>query len=149
LHHAFSDETSLVETGSVILGGTKGFGFDLHQQYFHKSVILILDHDKRFTKGIILNRPSSTTMTFPDAPNDTWKIWWGGDVAGLGAPEDSREINCLHCLVPKTGGVMSTSERLSMSVVGTLQMTTLEAAREIVKAGEATVDDFWTFVGGP
>ena len=53
-------ESPLIEQGSVILGGTKQeFGFALRQQYFHKSVMLLLQHDDSFTKGIILNRPSA------------------------------------------------------------------------------------------
>ena len=67
--------TPLIEQGSVILGGTQQeFGFALRQQYFHKSVMLLLQHDDGFTKGIILNRPSAITL-------DGWRLWFGGDVA--------------------------------------------------------------------
>jgi hypothetical protein len=54
------DSGKVVERGAVILGGVEqDFGFGLRQQYFHKAVILVLDHDENtFTKGIILNRPS-------------------------------------------------------------------------------------------
>jgi hypothetical protein len=54
------DSGKVIEKGAVILGGVEqDFGFGLRQQYFHKAVILVLDHDEnRFTKGIILNRPS-------------------------------------------------------------------------------------------
>ena len=56
-------ECPLIEQGSVILGGTEQkFGFALRQQYFHKSVMLLLQHDKFFTKGIILNRPSALEL---------------------------------------------------------------------------------------
>jgi hypothetical protein len=48
-------ETPLIEQGSVLLGGTKQtFGFALRQQYFHKCVLLLLEHSATFTKGIIL-----------------------------------------------------------------------------------------------
>jgi hypothetical protein len=55
------DSGKVVERGAVILGGVEqDFGFGLRQQYFHKAVILVLDHDENtFTKGIILNRPSN------------------------------------------------------------------------------------------
>jgi hypothetical protein len=54
------DSGKVIERGAVILGGVEqDFGFGLRQQYFHKAVILVLDHDENtFTKGIILNRPS-------------------------------------------------------------------------------------------
>jgi hypothetical protein len=54
------DSGKVIEKGAVILGGVEqDFGFGLRQQYFHKAVILVLDHDENtFTRGIILNRPS-------------------------------------------------------------------------------------------
>jgi len=57
------DSGKIIEKGAVILGGVEqDFGFGLRQQYFHKSVILVLDHDDKFTKGIILNRPSDRLL---------------------------------------------------------------------------------------
>ena len=42
---SFVYETPLIERGTVILGGTQqDFGFALRQQYFHKSVMLLLQH---------------------------------------------------------------------------------------------------------
>ena len=46
-------ECPLSEQGAVILGGTKqAFGFPLRQQYFHKTVMLLLQHDDSFTKNV-------------------------------------------------------------------------------------------------
>ena len=77
------DSGKVIEKGAVILGGVEqNFGFGLRQQYFHKSVILVLDHDEHtFTKGIILNRPSDRMME--DDINDglKWRVWFGGDVS--------------------------------------------------------------------
>ena len=71
----FVYESPLIEQGTVLLGGTKqAFGFGLRQQFFHKCVLLLLQHDEGFTKGIILNRPSALTL-------DGWRLWFGGDVA--------------------------------------------------------------------
>jgi len=71
-------ETPLLEQGSVVMSAvpkaepsTRGHG--LRQQYFHKCMILALEHDKSFTKGIILNRPTAYVL-------DNFKIWCGGDV---------------------------------------------------------------------
>ena len=88
--------TPLIEQGSVILGGTEQeFGFALRQQYFHKSVMLLLQHDEQFTKGIILNRPSALEL-------DGWRVWFGGDVAEggffKGEAVGEKEIVCLHSL---------------------------------------------------
>lgn len=92
------DSGKVIEKGAVILGGVEqDFGFGLRQQYFHKAVILVIDHDEnKFTKGIILNRPSEKVM--PDDVNKgvEWRVWFGGDVQGL----DSilPDIICLHSL---------------------------------------------------
>ena len=64
-------EAALIEQGTVLLGGTKQlFGFALRQQFFHKCVLLLLQHDEQFTKGIILNRPSALEI-------DGWRVWCG------------------------------------------------------------------------
>ena len=63
------DAGKFVETGCVILGGSQmEYGFGLRQQYFHKSVMLVLSQDEKFTKGIIVNRPTSKSL-------DGWRIW--------------------------------------------------------------------------
>ncbi len=92
------DSGKVIEQGAVILGGVEqDFGFGLRQQYFHKAVILVLDHDeKSFTKGIILNRPSNQMMDDNINEGVKWRVWFGGDVQGL----DSilPDIVCLHSL---------------------------------------------------
>ena len=72
----------VIEQGAVILGGVEqDFGFGLRQQYFHKSVILVLDHDENtFTKGIILNRPSDRMLEDDVNTGLEWRVWFGGDV---------------------------------------------------------------------
>ncbi|EOD05915.1 hypothetical protein EMIHUDRAFT_453551 [Emiliania huxleyi CCMP1516] len=134
-------ETPLIERGSVILGGTQQeFGFALRQQYFHKSVMLLLQHDDAFTRGIILNRPSAMEL-------DGWRVWFGGDVAegglfhGNGRAGGTREIVCLHSLTSDA------ATRLSMPVIRGVQYTTLEGAQALVASGEAERSSFWLFVG--
>jgi hypothetical protein len=69
------DAGKFVETGSVILGGSQmEYGFGLRQQYFHKSVMLVLMQDDRFTKGIILNRPTSQHLSTETV--DGWRLWY-------------------------------------------------------------------------
>jgi len=63
------DAGHVIEKGAVILGGVEQeYGFGLRQQYFHKVVCLVLDHDETFTKRIILNRP--TDLLLVDDEND-------------------------------------------------------------------------------
>ena len=75
-------ETPLLEAGCLLLGGTEqDFGFGLRQQYFHKCVLLLTQHDEFFTRGVIVNRPSRRTVR-------GWTVWCGGDVeeGGVFAP---------------------------------------------------------------
>lgn len=47
--------------------------------------MLVLDHDpSKFTRGIILNRPSSKVLVDEDEKGNIvqWKVWFGGDVQG-------------------------------------------------------------------
>ena len=135
-------ESPLIEQGTILLGGTQqDFGFALRQQFFHKCVLLLLQHDDSFTKGIILNRPSAHVV-------DGWRMWCGhGQVAEGGmfvGAENARgtlEMNALHSVE----GPMAT--RLSQRVIKGVSVTTLEGAKELVEAGEATKEDFWVCVG--
>ena len=141
-------ETPLVETGVVILGGTEGFGFALNQQYFHKSVMLVLSHDKSFTKGVILNRPTSVRLATADS-DDEFDVWFGGDVQGLFEDDESRrEINCLHALpMDDETSESSMIKRLSFPIVRGISYTSLDGAQELVRLGLAEVQDFWVFIG--
>ncbi len=69
------DSGTIIETGSIILGGVEqDFGFGLQQQFFHKSVMLIIDHaDTKFTKAVILNRP--TDLCLVDNDGNEWNVW--------------------------------------------------------------------------
>ena len=102
----------VIEQGAVILGGVEqDFGFGLRQQYFHKTVMLVLGHNENeFTKGIILNRPTDMILVDEDEFNDDktrkWRVWYGGDVQGW----DSLmpDIVCLHSLEGKEVDLVST-----------------------------------------
>lgn len=135
-------ESPLIEPGTILLGGTEmEFGFALRQQFFHKCVLLLLQHDSGFTKGIILNRPSALTQ-------DGWRLWCGhGQVAdggifvGADRAMGELEINCLHSLESPM------AERLSTRVIKGVSCTSLEGAKELVAVGEAEHADFYVCVG--
>jgi len=79
------DSGKVIEQGAVILGGVdQDFGFGLRQQYFHKAVMLVLEHDEnKFTRGIILNRPTDIMVRDDLNEGVRWRLWFGGDVQGL------------------------------------------------------------------
>jgi len=132
------------------------------QQYFHKSVILVLEHeDQVFTKGIILNRPTDIILTDEDfvrpdgSPlrsttdkddDDTkkknqWRLWFGGDVQTY--KSGNPELICLHSL--QTEAAMKVSKPVFSNNV--VQFTSFEQAYRLVQDGEASCDDFWLFGG--
>jgi len=136
------DSGKVIEQGAVILGGVEqDFGFGLRQQYFHKAVILVLDHDENtFTKGIILNRPSDRMMEDDVNEGLEWRVWFGGDVQGL----DSLlpDIVCLHSLKGEE------AKEASVPVMKDIQWTSFENAKKLVKKGIASgPEDFWLFAG--
>jgi len=139
------DSGKVIETGAVILGGVEqDFGFGLRQQYFHKTVILVIDHNEnQFTKGIILNRPTDMLLVDENEMEEDkkrkWRVWFGGDVQGW----DSfmPEIVCLHSLQgPEI-------EKVSTQVMKDMQYTTFDDAKKLVKDGLAAPSDFWVFCG--
>jgi len=134
------DSGDVIEQGAVILGGIEQeFGFGLRQQYFHKTVILVLDHSPTFTKGIILNRPTDLTLEDDINPGLEWRVWFGGDVEGLHARHP--DIVCLHSLKDDR------ATKASIPVMKDIRWTTFDNAKKLVKAGIASVSDFWVFVG--
>ena len=104
-------ESPLIEQGTVLLDTAQDTStFALHQQYFHKSLCLLLEHGDGYTKGVLLNRPSGLTI-------DGWRAWFGGDVATggffQGGEDDGleREVTCLHALEGEAAA------RLSLPVI--------------------------------
>lgn len=132
----FVFESPLIEQGTVILGGTKQeFGFAIRQQYFHKSVMLLFEHNDENTKGIILNRPSAYEM-------DGWRVWFGGPVEEGTLFRDSEEIQgeqeimciCLHALDNEM------AENFSVPIIKGVSYTTLQFAQVMVLEGKAKKD---------
>ena len=146
--YAYDAKTS-IETGSIIAAYTPpsspnappgGGSFGLRQNYFHKSVILLLSHDrKRFTKGIILNRPIERTVTYA---NLTWTCSYGGDVQCFDSVNLFPSFVCLHTLRSPE------AQRISIPITGVISWTTIEAASILVKEGKGvTQDDFRVYCG--
>lgn len=132
---------TVIEQGAIILGGVEqDYGFGLRQQYFHKCAILVLDHtERKFTKGIILNRPTDLMLDDDINPGVKWRIWFGGDVQGFNS--GNPEIVCLHSLQNDQ------TLRASLPVMKDIKWTSFESAKRLVKAGAAKASDFWVFCG--
>ena len=133
------DAGDAIEAGNLIISKVEqDFGYGIRQQYFHKSVILILYHDCSFTKGILLNRPNWTTLQ--DEKNYSWPIEFGGEVQGLSS--NTPQLVCLHRL----------SEPMARScsipiIEPDLWSTDFGHAQKLVQRGLATPQDFSVFCG--
>lgn len=154
------DSGKVIEKGAVILGGVEqDFGFGLRQQYFHKTVILVLEHDEnKFTKGIILNRPTDMLLVDDnlsqsgDEKENKWRVWFGGDVQGWDSA--MPDIVCLHSNLNgqnndnnKNNDNKNNSDGNSQVVMRDIQYTSFDDAKRLVKDGHATPSDFWIFCG--
>lgn len=144
----------LIETGSLLLS-TPSNHFALNQQYFHKTVIFIIEHTPLFTKGIILNRPTAFNTVDLEIfsgrsglskdllkSTDQWNVWCGGDCQGINiSPDDPHGIvyTCLHALD-------KFADQSKTVIKGTYQIE-LETARQLVASGKADKDDFLLVVG--
>ena len=132
----------MIKRGSIILGGIEqDFGFGLQQQYLHKSVILVLDHNnKTFTKEVILNCPSN--QTFQDEFERDWQVWFGGDVQSLDEIWSTAELMCLYSLKNESVQEVSTSVYEKE-----IQYCSFKNAVRLVQNGTVSQSDFWTFGG--
>ena len=148
---------------------------DLRQPYFHKAVVLVLDHDPDdFTQGVLLNRASDLVLDGRDIvytdtnehnnnndtndndnndndndnDNDTdssWRIHFGGDIGGW--YEEDPQLLCLHGI--SSEAAMAVSDQVVDGDFGDsdFYLTSHLQAVSLVKAGEATPEMFYTFSG--
>jgi Uncharacterized ACR, COG1678 len=104
------DSGGVIELGSLIVSHpVQDFACGgLRQQWFTKCVVLVVKDDRRFTKGVIVNRNSlsyhvrSSSSFFLNPGERTnnslhqWTVYYGGDVQGIDSPE--TDYTCLHQL---------------------------------------------------
>jgi putative AlgH/UPF0301 family transcriptional regulator len=157
------DAGYLIERGSLVISNvetTLGC-HDLNQPYFHKAVVLLLDHDDtEFTKGILLNRPTDLQLSdedifyldddgIPEEETDTdesnlWHMNFGGDIAGL--YDEKPMIVCLHNVTRKNS-LDGSSDDMNDVVMKDVMVTSHHGARALVGSGDASPEDFFVFFG--
>ena len=135
----FAYSSPVIQQGCVLMA-RPGDTFIDHQQYFHKSAILILKHNADFDRGIIINRPSGFNTRQLGVPGPAWNIWFGGDCEGLRAPHYTGvRTFCLH--------VSDEFAEMSKEVERGVYLIRFDAAQDLVANGRATTDDFMLFFG--
>lgn len=140
--------TPLIEQGSILLSAPSDH-FAIHQQYFHKNVIFLVEHQDHFTKGVILNRPTAFSThdldaaveDFVEEGVDDWNVWCGGDCQGINdrGTQQAVEYSVLHGLEHLAGE--------SQVVIPGVYLIKLAAAKSAVDSGKADKDDFLLLVG--
>lgn len=131
----------LIEQGSLLLA-RPGLHFALRQQYFHKAVVLIVEHSSEGDVGIVLNRPTAIQTQKLGLKGPTGNIRFGGCCRGiLLGSEDRQDLAavCLH--------TCSSLKNVSTEVVPGIFRTDLHEAQAAVSSGLAAEVDFLTFVG--
>lgn len=142
-------ETPLIEQGAILLS-TPSNHFAINQQYFHKNVILIIQHeDQNFTTGIILNRPTALNLKdVKDVPLsedmsaelEGWNVWFGGDCEGI----NERGIGSQRPFVLHS---LESLASISTKVILGVYQIELEKAKLLVAEGKADKDDFLLLIG--
>jgi len=132
----------IIEQGSILLT-VPGDHFWGGQHYFHKVVILIVSHDERFTRGVILNRPTAfnTSQVVNSVPvNDPWNVWCGGDCEGVrDMSHTTPAFSCLH-MKPELANV-------SREIISGLYETNLETATALNAVSKLGKDEFLLLAG--
>eukprot|EP00933_Yihiella_yeosuensis_P030740 TRINITY_DN24330_c0_g1_i1.p1 TRINITY_DN24330_c0_g1~~TRINITY_DN24330_c0_g1_i1.p1 ORF type:complete len:579 (+),score=91.74 TRINITY_DN24330_c0_g1_i1:20-1756(+) len=143
-------ESPLIESGSLLLTAT-GDQFAISQQYFHKTVIFIVEHTDSFTRGVILNRPTAfntTDLDFSEREDvnvklsnasDAWPVWCGGDCQGFNSRANEVSYSCLH--------TVERFANISEQIIKGVFMIDLVDANDLVSSGKADKDDFLLLVG--
>jgi putative AlgH/UPF0301 family transcriptional regulator len=82
---------------------------------------------------------TTTAATTKDEDSHPWRMFFGGDIAGL--YDEEPLIVCLHNLTSDL------AQSVSDSVLPGVSITSHLSARALVEAGEATPESFYTFYG--
>lgn len=127
----------LIEQGSLLLSRA-GDHFAVHQPYFHKAAILILEHsDEEGDAGVILNRPMASSYV---ADGVVWPIWFGGPCNSLDDPDLDDTLWCLH-------SCDHLDTLTTEPVIKGLYISSFDGARDAVRKGWASADNFMVICG--
>jgi hypothetical protein len=116
----------------------------LDEQVFHQSLVLILDNDEFHTVGVVLNRPSSTSLAFQ---GEEMTVRYGGQygLKGTGRPEIWLHYNNAQLQEAKVGTPVGKNNENDDAML--FWRCTREDAETAVDMGLAKADDFLVFLG--
>jgi len=137
---AYSDP--VIRQGSVLLS-RPGMKFSKQQIYFHKSVILIIEHRfDGFDQGLILNRPMDAATTDLGISGPPLQTIFGGDVEGLSDLASGYENPAYFCV-----HLLEQFASQSTEITRGVYWMELKNAQQLVAQGRARAADFFLVLG--
>eukprot|EP00533_Pseudo-nitzschia_delicatissima_P009939 CAMPEP_0116086080 /NCGR_PEP_ID=MMETSP0327-20121206/4664_1 /TAXON_ID=44447 /ORGANISM="Pseudo-nitzschia delicatissima, Strain B596" /LENGTH=581 /DNA_ID=CAMNT_0003577107 /DNA_START=66 /DNA_END=1811 /DNA_ORIENTATION=- len=135
------DSKGTIEVGSLIVSHPSQDSAcgGLRRQHFHKCIILVIDHSKAGTKGIILNRPTNQKISGKKASG--WKCHFGGNTQGIGSEDES-----LGCLC-RRNGLSPVKNGMSLPILKDIEIMPYDIAQVLIDEKEEAKDNFRLYRG--
>lgn len=131
-----------IEKGTILLSRTHELSqFALSEQFKHKSVVMVLDHNQSETTGIVLNRPTDLILYDREENGyiEDWNIWFGGE--NFGIHTCNPKFYCLHSLS------FQEAKDISQQMLEGISFSSLRSAKDLVTRKLAKTSDFVVFSG--
>eukprot|EP00536_Pseudo-nitzschia_multiseries_P003839 jgi/Psemu1/8665/gm1.8665_g len=148
------DAGDLIEVGSLIVSHPSQDWRGLQKQHFHKCIILVIEHSREGTKGIILNRKLQLQGTNGDNDNNNnnnnnddndnknnWNSYFGGNTQGMGSEDES--LGCLYRL----NDLSRVTIGMAVRILNDIAIMPLDIAQCLVDEKEANQEDFRLYHG--
>ena len=135
------DSKGNIEVGSLIVSHPSQDSAcgGLRRQHFHKCIVLVIDHSKEGTKGIILNRPTDQTINRKE--ENGWKCYFGGNTQGIGSEDES-----LGCLC-RRNNLSTVKNGMSLPLLKDVEIMPWDIAQVLVEEKDQTIEDFRLYRG--
>lgn len=135
------DSKGTIEVGSLLVSHPSQDSAcgGLRRQHFHKCIVLVIDHSKEGTKGIILNRP--TNQMINEKEENGWKSFFGGNTQGIGSEDES-----LGCLC-RRNNLSPVKNGMSLPLLKDIEIMPWDIAQALVDGNEETKEDFRLYRG--
>lgn len=111
----------------------------------HKSVILITDHEDEYTRGFVLNRPTTRSESYGRLE---FNVWYGGPCEGASSDPSMPSTTGLFGATAQRQFCLHSQPLPGSDLVAPgIYMTEPWAASRSIMEGKAQVDDFMLLVG--
>jgi putative transcriptional regulator len=135
------DSKGTIEVGSLIVSHPSQDSAcgGLRQQHFHKCIILVIDHSREGTIGIILNRP--TNQIIHDKRKNEWKCHFGGNTKSIGSEDES--LGCLY----RRSDVSQVRNGMALPIIKNIGVMPWDIAQVLIDEKEVEKEAFCLYRG--